>query len=278
MFAKQASASLVGGMRRVAVQPLTIKRVAPAFFQRSAPHCLFWSIREHGKKETTDYRVFATRLQDVSPWHEIPLSSRAQVFSYVNEIPKGTRAKFEVATKEAHNPIKQDIKKGKLRFFGYGDIPFNYGCFPQTWEDPHFVDPRTGAKGDNDPVDVVEISPSSLNVGSVVDVKVLGALALLDEGETDWKIIAIALNHPLASKLNEPKDVDAHLPGTISAIREWFRNYKTADGKPQNKFAFDEKVLSAADALKVVGETHQSWKDLLAGKIPHGELWIPSRK
>jgi inorganic pyrophosphatase len=27
-------------------------------------------------------------------------------------------------------------------------------------------------------------------------------MALLDEGETDWKVIAIDINDPLASKLN----------------------------------------------------------------------------
>ena len=58
------------------------------------------------------------------------------MFNYVNEIPSGTRAKMEVATKVEMNPVKQDVKKGKLRFFTYGDIPFNYGCLPQTWEDP----------------------------------------------------------------------------------------------------------------------------------------------
>ena len=29
---------------------------------------------------------------------------------------------------------------------------FNYGAFPQTWEDPEHVSADTGAKGDNDPL------------------------------------------------------------------------------------------------------------------------------
>lgn len=37
---------------------------------------------------------------------------------YVNEIPKATKAKMEVGTKVEWNPIKQDVKKGKLRYFG----------------------------------------------------------------------------------------------------------------------------------------------------------------
>lgn len=33
------------------------------------------------------------------------------------------------------NPIKQDVKNGKLRFHPY-NIHWNYGMLPQTWEDP----------------------------------------------------------------------------------------------------------------------------------------------
>jgi len=247
-----------------------------AFSNKSSP-LAFWGRREHGAKDSMDYRVFSVyQSKDISSWHEIPLRVEGNnTFHYLNEIPKGTRAKYEVATTEKLNPIKQDVKKGKLRFFGYGDIPFNYGCFPQTWEDPHFVDPRTGAKGDNDPVDVVEISPTRFDVGSVVGVKVLGALALLDEGETDWKIIAISLSNPLASQLDEASDIDRFLPGTTASIREWFRMYKTADGKPQNKFAFDEKILSRAEALEVIDETHHSYKSLRSGRVSRGELWLP---
>jgi len=46
------------------------------------------------------------------------------------KIPKFSRKKFEIATDEVGNPIKQDEKKGKLREFKKGDIFFNYGCLP----------------------------------------------------------------------------------------------------------------------------------------------------
>jgi hypothetical protein len=36
---------------------------------------------------------------------------------------------------EPSTPIKQDTKKGKLRFYPY-NINWNYGLLPQTWEDP----------------------------------------------------------------------------------------------------------------------------------------------
>lgn len=53
----------------------------------------------------------------VSPWHDIPLQLGDGVFNFVVEIPKETSAKMEVATEEIYTPIKQDTKKGKLRFY-----------------------------------------------------------------------------------------------------------------------------------------------------------------
>jgi inorganic pyrophosphatase len=50
--------------------------------------------------------------------------------------------------------------------FKKGDIYFNYGCFPQTWEDPTFVHPDAeGCRGDNDPLDVVEIGARIVTPG-----------------------------------------------------------------------------------------------------------------
>lgn len=46
--------------------------------------------------------------------------------------------------------------------------------------------------------------------------KVLGALAMIDDGELDWKVIAISSTDPLAAKLNDVKDVEKECPGTIS--------------------------------------------------------------
>ena len=48
-------------------------------------------------------------------------------------------------------------------------------------------------------------------------------MALLDEGETDWKVIVVDVNDPLASKLNDVEDVENNLPGLIRATNEWFR-------------------------------------------------------
>ena len=52
------------------------------------------------------------------------------------EVPRWTNAKMEISKEELFNPIKQDIKKGKLRFvrncFPHHGYIWNYGAFPQV--------------------------------------------------------------------------------------------------------------------------------------------------
>ena len=106
---------------------------------------------------------------------------------------------------------------------------FSYGAVPQTWEDPARVHPMTGAGGDADPIDVVELGSKQWSTGSLVAVKLLGVLAMIDEGETDWKLISIATSDPLAARLHDIEDVDVYLPGAIDALRTWLTFYKSPE-------------------------------------------------
>ena len=42
--------------------------------------------------------------------------------------------------------------------------------------------------GDNDPIDALEIGCRQIRTGQIVAVKILGILAMIDDGETDWKV------------------------------------------------------------------------------------------
>jgi len=210
--------------------------------------------------------------RDLSPWHDLPLEAGADgEYWMVTEIPKMTKPKMEIATKEPSNPIAQDTKKGKLREY-HGPIYWNYGYLPQTWEDPTVEHPELKVLGDNDPVDVVEIGSRTHTQGEIVRVKVLGALAMIDDGELDWKIIAVAKDDPVEASLQDIGDVEEQLPGVVSGIREWFRWYKTPDGKPLNAFGFNEAPLGRSAAIEIIGETHAAWKRLRSGDV-ESKLW-----
>ncbi|KAJ1557808.1 Inorganic pyrophosphatase [Nowakowskiella sp. JEL0078] len=231
-----------------------------------------------GPQNSLEHRVFIESADGkiISPFHDIPLHpvpADKSIVNFVVEIPRWTNAKLEISKDEPFNPIKQDVKKGKLRFvrnvFPHHGYIWNYGAIPQTWEDPTTVHPDTKAAGDNDPLDAVEIGETVGFTGQVKQVKVLGTMALLDEGETDWKVIVIDINDPLASKLNDIEDVEKLLPGLLRATNEWFRIYKIPDGKPENNFAFNGEAKNKKYALEIIEETHEAWRKLITSAIPN---------
>lgn len=120
--------------------------------------------------------------------------------------------------------------------------------------------------GDNDPVDVVEIGSTALACGSVTAVKPLGVFAMIDDGELDWKVVAISVADPKAALVNDVADVERVFPGELDRIRTWFRDYKTPDGKPQNKFGYEGACKDKAFALAVVAETHGFYTKLKSGE------------
>ncbi|XP_072479177.1 inorganic pyrophosphatase 2, mitochondrial isoform X12 [Notamacropus eugenii] len=214
----------------------------------------------------------------ISPFHDIPLKpeSKEAVFNMVVEVPRWTNAKMEIATKEPLNPIKQDIKKGKLRYvaniFPHKGYIWNYGALPQTWEDPLHKDSTTNCCGDNDPIDVCEIGSKVRARGEIIQVKILGILGLIDENETDWKLIAISVDDPEASKFHNISDVRKHKPAYLEATLDWFRLYKVPQGKPENKFAFNGEFKDKDFALEVIESTHKYWKALLHKKSDGGDI------
>ncbi|KAF9960234.1 Inorganic pyrophosphatase [Mortierella alpina] len=234
-----------------------------------------FTTRVVGAPNTLEHRVFIERNgAPVSAFHDVPLyaDKANNIFNMIVEIPRWSNAKLEISKDEAFNPIKQDVKKGKLRFvrncFPHHGYIWNYGALPQTWEDPTQSHPETKARGDNDPLDVCEIGEQVGYTGQVKQVKVLGVMALLDEGETDWKVIVIDVTDPLANKLNDIEDVERHLPGFIRATNEWFRIYKIPDGKPENQFAFSGEAKNKKYALDIIKETHEAWERLIKGEVP----------
>ena len=111
--------------------------------------------RKVGALHTTEFRCYIERDgTPLSPFHDIPLYANEQqtILNMVVEIPRWSNAKLEVsqspsggvlATDRAQiskdeflNPIKQDIKKGKLRFvrncFPHKGYLWNYGAFPRV--------------------------------------------------------------------------------------------------------------------------------------------------
>lgn len=228
-------------------------------------------------------------LSDSAAWREVVC---------VVEIPQGSLAKLEMDKELPYNPIVQDVYKKKpgqpMRYLLYepeNGVPFHYGFVPRTFEDPSEVHQSTGCGGDADPLDVVLLDPkrlmkhpesASLRLsprgdvatqeylrGSVWRCRVLGVLPMIDDGETDWKVIVEPLEelNPKISRHSESGNTSTAGDGTSTSVYRdirdvpqdvqdhllhWFRFYKTSEKKPENTFAMGGGLQSAKFASEVV--------------------------
>jgi inorganic pyrophosphatase len=68
-------------------------------------------------------------------------------------------------------------------------------------------------------------------------------------------------------------------PKLVDDVREWFRKIKTFDGKAENKFGYEEKVLGAEKTLEIIEENRNYYKELISGKLPNESgFWLGDRK
>jgi inorganic pyrophosphatase len=200
----------------------------------------------------------------LSPWHDIamqPDGADPDVFNVVIEITRGTTAKYEVETGLEWNPVVQDQKKdkktGELKLRHYGIPPvFNYGCIPRTWENSQVKDRVTDCFGDNDPLDVVDLTNRDMPMYTLPKLKIIGCACLIDQEELDWKLFGVEEQWAKEFGITSMAKFEQHFPGAVKEVMEWFRVIKTYDGKPANRFAYDDKVLSSDHTLEIIQENH----------------------
>ncbi|KAI8094848.1 inorganic pyrophosphatase [Gilbertella persicaria] len=232
-----------------------------------------------GAPNTLNYSLYYEKEGHlISPFHDIPLFANQEkdIFNMIVEIPRWTNAKNEINKETPLNPIRQDIEDNKPRFvpsvFPLHGYIWNYGAFPQTWENPAFISPHTNKGGDNDPIDVIELGRRVATTGEIKQVKILGILGLLDQEETDWKVVVIDIRDPLADQLEDIDDVDKFMPGYLQQTNHYFKTYKLPSGGKENDIAFDGKAQNKSFATDIVFGTHEEWKLLVNGTTPRKHI------
>mmetsp|Transcript_21891 Transcript_21891/g.38741 ORF Transcript_21891/g.38741 Transcript_21891/m.38741 type:complete len:465 (+) Transcript_21891:80-1474(+) len=253
--------------RGPALRSMPVRRVYPAFCPMQTP---------------SSSQVASTTQSRPSLWHDVDLFVRnwldvpTGLLRYVNEMPIGCLDKYEVQPDVPHNAIRED-PKGSARLAAFGrPVPFNYGCFPQTFRDPEQLCELYGAPGDDDPLDVLDLGFSESGVGEVVSCRPLGAVCLIDEGKADWKILAVntATNGPLAHATSV-EEVERLAPGRIKQCLSWIDDFKRSSGKDTAKLHWE--IHGIDRAMKLIQDDHASWRSLVAEVDQHGHArghWI----
>ena len=174
---------------------------------------------------------------------DYPARSEDGRLHVVVEIPAGTTQKWEVDKKDG--ALRWEFKKGKPRVVSYLGYPGNYGMVPRT-----LLPEELG--GDGDPLDVLVLGPA-MPRGSVVRVRVLGVLQMLDGGEKDDKILAVVENSALA-QAGSIQELQEQFPGVLTIVETWFENYKGPGEIECSGF------LPAADAERVIDEAIRAYE------------------
>jgi len=133
----------------------------------------------------------------------------------VVEIPTGSTQKWEV--EKPSGDLKWEFRRGAPRTVQYLGYPGNYGMVPRT-----LLSEDNG--GDGDPLDVLVLGPTVAR-GSIVEVKIIGLLKMLDKGEHDDKLIAVMTDGVFA-KVDTIDELDEEFPGVTAIVEIWFANYK----------------------------------------------------
>lgn len=107
-------------------------------------------------------------------------------------------------------------------------------------------------------------------MGSVVSVRVLGSLELIDEGETDHKIVALRLDDVDAHRISDMASLEFAKPGITAKLIDWLKMYKTSDGKGVSTLSSDLPT-SKAEAYAIIDECHQRWLRLKSGLEPNAD-------
>lgn len=114
-------------------------------------------------------------------------------------------------------------------------------------------------------MEALEIGSRIAAVGDILQVKLLGTIALV--GETGWKILVIDVNDPLASKINEIEDIATHFPGLMKATLEWYKVCPIADGKPDKSATFTGDAKGSIYAQNLIKQYHKFWNRLIMNEV-----------
>jgi inorganic pyrophosphatase len=174
------------------------------------------------------------------PWHGIPSGDQApRVVNAVIEIPQGSRCKYEIDKESGMLKLDRIIYSS----FYY---PCNYGFIPQTYG------------YDKDPLDILVLTSLPVQALCLMEAKVIGVMQMIDSGDADDKIIAVASNDPSVKHYNNIEELPRHF---FDELRHFFEEYKKLEKKTVIVEEFGDKTTALNiinDAIKFYKETFRS--------------------
>jgi inorganic pyrophosphatase len=136
--------------------------------------------------------------------HDFP-----NIISVIVEVPKGSRNKYE------HDRASGRIRLDRVLFSSV-HYPADYGFAEGTLAE------------DGDEVDVLVLIEEPTFAGCLLEAKPIGLLLMQDEKGPDNKVLAVPLNDPRWSRIQDIHEIQNHL---LSEIENFFLTYKRLEAK-----------------------------------------------
>ena len=173
------------------------------------------------------------------PWHGASYGKQQpQIVNALIEIPQGSRTKYEI-----------DKETGLLKLdrviYSSFHYPVNYGFIPQT------------LGHDGDPLDILVLCSQSIQPLCLVEATVIGNMQMIDTGEEDDKIIAVATKDPSVNHYKDISELPRHF---ITELRNYFEQYKVLENKEVQIEEFQDKEA----AYNIIKESVELYKQKFA--------------
>jgi inorganic pyrophosphatase len=170
------------------------------------------------------------------PWHGANFGEKAPaVVNALIEIPQGSRAKYEV-----------DKSTGLLRLdrviYSSFQYPINYGFIPQT------------LGHDGDPLDILVLCSQPIQSLCLVEATVIGNMQMIDTGQVDDKIIAVATKDPSVNHIKKMDELPQHF---LLELKNFFEQYKVLENKKVEIDNFQDQAI----ACRIINESISMYKD-----------------
>lgn len=144
------------------------------------------------------------------PWHDVPIGDDVpDEINIVVEISKGSKVKYE---------LDKDTGLLEVDRVLYSSVvyPENYGFIPQTLAD------------DDDPLDAIVLMQEPIQPMSLLEVRPIGLLPMVDEGENDENILCVHVEDPQYEAFTHVNELPEH---RLNEIKQFFKEYKNLERK-----------------------------------------------
>lgn len=172
----------------------------------------------------------------MNPWHDL---------SYGKHIPATVDAIIEV-TRDSKAKYELDKETGFLRLDRVLNTdlryPFHYGFIPQTYAEDH------------DPLDIIVLCSEPVLPLSIVETTIIGAIHMIDSGDSDDKIIGVATHDPYLRHIQKLSDIAEE---KLLSFKFFFENYKRHE---KNKKVTIEYFIEKEDAHKLLLQSIELYK------------------